>query len=95
MPNTKSAARRMRNSARKHTRNTSVRSRLKSAEKNYLELVSGGKKEEAATALQKVTSYYDKAAKTGIVHSRTASRKKSRLALRLNKAIATAAPAAK
>ena len=91
MPNTKSAERRMRNSARKHTRNTSVKSRLKSAEKNYLELIKTGKKDDAAAALRQVTSYYDKAAKTGIVHSRTADRKKSRLALRLNKATAPAA----
>ena len=88
MPNTKSAERRMRNSARKHTRNTSVRSRLKSAEKGYLELLGAGKNDEAATALRTVTSYYDKAAKTGIGHSRTADRKKSRLALRLKKATA-------
>jgi small subunit ribosomal protein S20 len=91
MPNTKSAERRMRNSARKQTRNSSVRSRLKSAEKDYLELVAGGKKDEAEAALRKVTSYYDKAAKSGVVHSRTASRKKSRLSLRLNKATASAA----
>src|SRR5688572_2165202 len=69
MPNTKSAERRMRNSARKHTRNTSVRSRLKTAEKGYLELLTAGKTDEAATALRQVSSYYDKAAKTGIVHS--------------------------
>jgi small subunit ribosomal protein S20 len=88
MPNTKSAERRMRNSARKHTRNTSVKSRLKTAEKGYLELVGAGKNDEAAAALRTVTSYYDKAAKTGIVLSRTADRKKSRLALRLKKATA-------
>src|SRR5690349_13193273 len=66
MPNTKSAERRMRNSARKHTRNSAVKSRLKTAEKGYLELLTAGKKDEAATALRQVTSYYDKAAKTGI-----------------------------
>ena len=82
----------MRNSARKQTRNSSVKSRLKNAEKGYLELLKAGKKDEAAAALSKVASYYDKAAKIGVVHSRTANRKKSRLSLRLNKA---AAPAAK
>jgi small subunit ribosomal protein S20 len=92
MPNTKSAERRMRNSARKAVRNTSVKSRLKTAEKGFLELAAAGKHAEASEALRKVTSYYDKAAKTGIVHSRTASRKKSRLTLRLRKA--APAPAA-
>jgi small subunit ribosomal protein S20 len=91
MPNTKSAERRMRSSARKQTRNSSIKSRLKTAEKGYLELVTSGKKDEAAAALRQVTSYYDKAAKSGVVHSRTADRKKSRLALRLKKAMAPAA----
>src|SRR6185436_4670762 len=70
MPNTKSAERRMRNSARKHTRNTAIKSRIKTAEKGYLELLSTGKKDEAAAALRQVSSYYDKAAKSGVVHSR-------------------------
>jgi small subunit ribosomal protein S20 len=91
MPNTTSAERRMRNSARKHTRNTAIKSRLKTAEKGYLELVTAGKKDEAAAALRQVSSYYDKAAKSGVVHSRTADRKKSRLALRLKKVTASAA----
>lgn len=86
MPNTKSAERRVRNSARKHAQNTSVKSRLKTAEKSYLDLVTAGKNDDAATALKTVTSFYDKAAKSGVIHSRTASRKKSRLALRLKKA---------
>ena len=81
----------MRNSARKQTRNTGVKSRLKSAEKGYLELLTAGKKDEAAKALRTVTSYYDKAAKIGVVHSRTADRKKSRLAIRLKKASMPAA----
>jgi small subunit ribosomal protein S20 len=84
MPNTKSAERRMRNSARKQSHNHSVKSRLKSLEKNYLFLLGAGKKDEAASALRLVSSAFDKAAKTGIVHSSTASRKKSRLALRLS-----------
>ena len=91
MPNTKSAERRMRNSARKHTRNSSIKSRLTTAEKGYLDLVTAGKKDEAAAALRQVSSYYDKAAKSGVVHSRTADRKKSRLALRLKKVTVPAA----
>jgi small subunit ribosomal protein S20 len=46
--------------------------------------VSAGKKDEAAKALRIVISAFDKAAKTGVVHHATASRKKSRLATRLN-----------
>ena len=83
MPNTKSAEKRMRNSARKQTQNRTVKSRLKTLEKNFLETVKAGKRDEAATALRAVISSYDKAAKTGVIHSSTASRKKSRLSTRL------------
>ena len=85
MPNTKSAERRMRNSARKRLQNRSVKSRLHSLERGYLQLVSDGKKDDAAKALTTITSAIDKAAKTGVVHRATADRKKSRLALRLAK----------
>ena len=85
MPNTKSAERRMRNSARKHLRNRSTKSSLHTLERSYLALVSAGNKEEASKALRTLSSSFDKAAKAGVIHSATASRKKSRLALRLAK----------
>ncbi len=83
MPNTKSAERRMRNSARKRLHNRSTKSRLHSLERQYLQLLGAGKKDDAAKSLQTITSAFDKAAKTGVVHRATANRKKSRLALRL------------
>lgn len=83
MPNTKSAERRMRNSARKQTRNRSVKSKLHTLERKYLQLVGSGKKDEAAKVLPLVSSAFDKAAKSGVIHRATAARKKSRLALRL------------
>ncbi len=86
MPNTKSAERRMRNSARKEVHNHAVKSRLHTLEKSYLALLTAGKKDEAAKSLQGLTSAFDKAAKFGVVHRATANRKKSRLALRLAKA---------
>lgn len=76
----------MRSSARKNAQNRRVKSRLHTLEKKYLALVTAGKKEDAATALRDVTSAFDKAAKTGVVHKGTASRKKSRLTVRLNAA---------
>lgn len=84
MPNTKSAERRMRSSARKQSRNHSIKSRLHTLEKKYAEALTGGKKDAAAAALRDVCSALDKAAKGGVIHARTASRKKSRLTLRLN-----------
>ncbi len=85
MPNTKSAERRMRNSARKQIRNRSTKSSLHTLERSYLSLISAGNKEEAAKSLRKLSSSFDKAAKSGVIHSATANRKKSRLALRLAK----------
>lgn len=84
MPNTKSAERRMRSSARKNAQNRSIKSRLHTLEKKYAALVTAGKKEDAAKALKDVSSAFDKAAKRGVVHKGTANRKKSRLSIRLN-----------
>lgn len=83
MPNTKSAERRMRNSARKQLQNRSIKSRLHTLEKSYKQLLAAGKKEEAAKALTQLNSNFDKAAKKGVVHRATANRKKSRLTLQL------------
>ena len=86
MPNTKSAERRMRNSARKNLRNRSIKSRLHTLEVGYLALLADGKKDDAAKGLPGLTSAFDKAVKAGTVHRATANRKKYRLALRLAKA---------
>ena len=83
MPNTKSAERRMRSSARKRLHNRSIKSHLHSMERSYLQLLGAGKKDDAAKAFQGITSAFDKAAKSGVIHRATADRKKSRLALRL------------
>jgi len=83
MPNTKSAEHRMRSTARRHFHNQSIKSRLKTLEKAFLELTATGKKEEATATLRAVSAAFDKAAKTGVLHPNNASRKKSRLASRL------------
>ncbi|MCF7762634.1 MAG: 30S ribosomal protein S20 [Verrucomicrobia bacterium] len=86
MPNTKSAERRMRSSARKQQRNHSVKSSLHTLEKKYLRAVPGDNKDETTAALGKINSALDKAAKKGVIPKATANRKKSRLALRLKTA---------
>lgn len=88
MPNTKSAERRMRGNARKQLHNRSIKTRLHTLERNFKTLASAGKKTEASAALKELVSAFDKAAKTGVVHTGTASRKKSRLALQLNRVAA-------
>lgn len=85
MPNTKSAERRMRSSARKQLRNHSVKSRLKTLTRTYQDAVKSGKRDDALKMYREVTSAFDKAAKTGVIHKANADRKKSRLALQLGK----------
>jgi small subunit ribosomal protein S20 len=95
MPNTKSAEKRVRGSARKAARNQAVKSRLKTLEKKYVALAASGKADEAAAALRNVASALAKAAKTGVIPKARASRKRSRLQLRQNAAAKSAAkPAA-
>ena len=77
--------RRVRSSARKQIRNQSARSRIKTLEKKFLVLAEAGKKDEAATAFRATVAAYDKATKHGVVRDGTASRKQSRLAIRLAK----------
>jgi len=84
MPNTKSAERRVRHTARRESINRRTKSRLKTLETSFMDIIEGGDKAEAATALRAVTSALDKATKTGVVHRATANRKKSRLTNRLN-----------
>ena len=83
MPNTKSAERRMRNSVRKRLHNRSIKSRLKTIERAYADALKGGKKEEATAAYRNLSSAFDKAAKSGVIHKAKANRKKSRLAANL------------
>ncbi len=95
MPNTKSAERRVRSNVRKQARNKSVKNRLQTLEKKFSAATTAGKKDEAAAALKDIVSAFDKAAKVGVVPRGTADRKKSRLALQLNRVGAAAAPPAK
>ena len=86
MPNTKSAERRMRNSARKNLQNSAVKSKLRRVEKQFRASVAAGKQDEAAKLLAGVHSAFDKAVKVGAITRPTANRKKSRLALSLKPA---------
>ena len=85
MPNTKSAERRVRNSERKHLHNRSILSNLRKLEKGYRQLVTDGKKTDAAKAASNVNSALDKAVKSGVIHRAMANRKKSRHAVALNR----------
>ena len=89
MPNTKSAKRRVRNSARKQIRNSVVRSQIKTTEKKFRGAVAA-KQDDSPAALRAAISTLDKAVKKGVIKRETADRKKSRLTLTLNRATAAA-----
>ena len=80
MPNTKSAAKAMRQSIRRRERNITTKDKFKEAVKEVKKLITAGKKTEAAEAMKKAMSTLDKATKNGVIHKNTASRRKSRMA---------------
>jgi small subunit ribosomal protein S20 len=89
MPRHKSAAKRVITNEKRRRRNASVRSEIKTVVKK-LQAASG--KDALSTSLREAHAALDKAAKKGVVHKRTASRRKSRLAKLVNRL--AAAPAA-
>ncbi len=83
MKRTRSGQKEARKSKLRHTRNHSTLSRLHTLERRFVANLSAGKRDEAAASLNALISALDKAAKTNVIHANTASRKKSRLTLRL------------
>jgi small subunit ribosomal protein S20 len=80
MPNTKSAAKAMRQSLRRRATNLKTKTKFKAATKQVRKLIDGSQAKEAMAALKDAMSALDKAVKKGVIHKNTASRKKSRLA---------------
>ena len=85
MPNHKSCEKRVRQDAKRQARNNYVRKTLKTLSKKMTSELS---LEEKKTLIDEVYSQLDKAAKKGVIHKRTASRRKARIAAYLNKEIA-------
>ena len=80
MANTKSAAKRARQTGRRTLTNRRALSAVKSSLKDVRASVKAGKKDEALTLSKTFVSNADKAAKTGRIHKNAANRLKSRLA---------------
>ena len=83
MPRRKSSLKRSRADKKRHLRNRRAKQELKKILKKFQALLSSKNIAEATTLLEKVYSQLDKAAKKRIIHPKTASRKKSRLARKL------------
>ena len=89
MANIKSVAKRARQSEKRHARNLSIRSGVKTAQKTTRKAIAGGDAAEVKSAYETLASKLDKAAKRGVIHPNAANRGKSRL----KKAIAAASAA--
>jgi small subunit ribosomal protein S20 len=85
LANIKSAKKRVLTSKVRQERNKSIKSAVKTASKKVLAAVEASDKELAAKELLNATSVIDKAAKKGVLHKNTASRKVSRLATAVNR----------
>jgi small subunit ribosomal protein S20 len=84
MANTRSAKKRIRQSEKRRLRNRAVRTRVRTETKKVLRAVAAGDRETAAQAYVQAQSVIDRAVKRGVLHWRTAARRKSRLARRVN-----------
>lgn len=80
MPNTKSAAKAMRQSIRRHATNLNTKAKVKDTSKKVRKLIDAKNADEATEALRSAMAALDKAAKKGVIHKNNASRKKSRMA---------------
>lgn len=85
MPRRKTSLKRKRADKKRRLRNLKAKQELKKTIKKFQALLSVKNVNEAKTVLGKIYSLLDKAAKKRILHSRTASRKKSRLMKRLGR----------
>ncbi len=86
MPNNKTVRKRIKVTNERTIRNKSRKSAIKTFEKKFHSEVKNKNFDLAKTHLSNVSSLYDRAAKIGIIKKNHANRKKSRLALFLQKA---------
>ena len=85
MANHKSAIKRARQNAEQHDRNKAVKTSVKNVIKATRQSAAEKPKEEAIKELNTAKSIIDKASKKRVIHKKTAARKISRLAGRVNR----------
>jgi small subunit ribosomal protein S20 len=88
MANIKSQIKRNKQNEVRHERNRAVRSALKTATKKARTAIEDGDAEATTAQVREASRALDKAASRGVVHRRTAARRKSRLAKAANAASA-------
>ena len=90
MANIKSQKKRNIQNEKRHQRNMAAKSSLKTTTKKVQAAVTAGDAEAAGTSQREAARALDKAASKGVLHKKTAARKKSRLAKATNAVSASA-----
>lgn len=85
MPNIKSAKKRVELTKAANARNKAAKSELKTMIKKFDAAVAGGDRAQADAAFKTAVKSVDQAAKKGLLHKNTAARKKSSMAVKMNK----------
>jgi small subunit ribosomal protein S20 len=85
---TRSAAKAHRQSVKRRIRNRAIKSATKTAVKNAGTAIAAGNVESARLAVRGAIVALDRAAAKGVIHPNNAARRKSRLLLKYNAAIA-------
>ena len=85
MPNIHSAVKRVRADKKRRLHNLEIKSGLKTLTKQFLSSLKPGDGDKAKELYRNLVKRMDQAASKGLLHKNTASRKKSRYALRLAK----------
>lgn len=85
---TRSAAKAHRQSLKRHLRNRAVRSETKTAMKQAVAGIASGDLEAARAEVRAAISTLDRAVRNGVLHPNNAARRKSRLLLKYNAAVA-------
>ncbi|HNW23263.1 MAG TPA: 30S ribosomal protein S20 [Candidatus Dojkabacteria bacterium] len=85
MPNLKTSIKDLRSTKRKTVYNDRLRKRVKKSIKNFNDALNIGDKNKVEKVLKNTYKVLDKAAKKNVINKGKASRKKSRLAVQLNK----------
>jgi len=88
MANTKSAEKRMRQSAERRVRNRGAKGEMRTAIKKVRGALASGDAQAAQTALASAVQIIDRTSKKHVVHGNTAARTKSRLTKAVAKASA-------
>lgn len=89
MPNLASAAKRVRQNERNRLRNRALKAEIKTETRKLTDALHDGKLDQAKEQLSKVTKKLDQVAAKGALHRNTVSRRKSRLARRVNAGLTT------